>query len=277
MTIRLRNFLISFLNSFRCVHSLTNPLLIRRLRRRGRGFSGLSPARAFPLCALLALAAPVTARAASVFSEDFSSATLSDKSNNYLVGWYGSPVAFGEWVRPTSAAMTISSGTLVVNNDSGTRSAAILLDPTLFPAAGQYTLTFDIVGYNGDGNDYAKVSVWKGFGYDLSTSSGNALILNAESSVLGAAGSATSSLLASSNYTTTGTFSLSFDYDGFSALALFLGAFDGGGFHPTITYDNINISSLQAVPEPSMAASTGLALAWLLLRRRRPRGGVEPV
>ncbi|MGC4015392.1 MAG: PEP-CTERM sorting domain-containing protein [Luteolibacter sp.] len=217
------------------------------------------------------LALSPAAMAATVFTENFSSTTLVDKPNSYLGGYYGNQVNFGDWER-SGPTVVLSSGTLQVASDSGYRSAAILLSPSLFPAAGEYTLSFDIVGYTGDANDTATVSVWSGSGYDLTKTSGNSLILNTQTGVLQALGSASSTLLTSANYNATGTgITMNFTYDGVSTVALFFGATTGGYPFPTVQYDNVSVSqaSMSVVPEPSTAAVLVLPALGCLLRRRR--------
>ncbi|MEK7949988.1 hypothetical protein WKV53_05760 [Luteolibacter sp. Y139] len=212
------------------------------------------------------MASPLSA--AIVYSQDFSSITLADKPNSYLGGYYGSQLAYGEWVR-SGSTVSLTSGSLQVSSDSGFRSAAVLLDPALFPSAGTYTLTFDVLGYSGDANDTATVGVWTGSGYDMAHSSGNALILNSQTGNLQALGSATSSLLSSTTYSVAGTYSVNFTYDGSSTIALFFAATTGGYPFPTVLYDDVSIASAAAVPEASIPAILGFAASIGLLRRRR--------
>jgi len=209
--------------------------------------------------------------AATVFTENFSSTTLVDKPNSYLGGYYGNSVNFGEWAR-SGPTVSLSAGTLQVSSDSGYRGVAILLSPSLFPSAGAYTLTFDIVSYTGDANDTATVAVWQGSGYDMTRSSANALILHTQTGQLQALGSATSSLLTSANYNAAGTgITLDFNYDGTSTVALFFGATTGGYPFPTVSYDNVSVSSktVSTVPEPTTFAILALPLGLALWRRNR--------
>ncbi|MFD0893496.1 PEP-CTERM sorting domain-containing protein [Luteolibacter ambystomatis] len=221
--------------------------------------------------ALVLLALTPAAMAATVFTENFSSTTLVDKPNSYLGGYYGNPVNFGEWAR-SGPTISLSSGTLQVSSDSGYRGAAILLSPSLFPSAGAYTLSFDVVSYTGDANDTATVAVWQGSGYDMSRSSGNALILHTQTGQLQALGSASSSMLVSGSYNAAATgVTLDFNYDGVSTVALFFGATTGGYPFPTVRYDNISVTSkaVSAVPEPSAVAILALPLGLALWRRNR--------
>ncbi|BCU76059.1 hypothetical protein [Luteolibacter sp. LG18] len=221
--------------------------------------------------ALAVLLLSPAAMAATVFTENFSSTTLADKPNSYLGGYYGNQLNFGEWVR-SGPTITLASGTLQAASDSGFRSAAILLSPSLFPSAGQYTLTFDIVSYTGDANDTATVGIWTGSGYDLTKSSGNSLILNTQTGQLQALGSAVSNQVASATFTGTGTgITMDFNYDGVSTVALFFGATTGGYPFPTARYDNVTVTSkvAAAVPEPSVMVISVLPVGLALLRRRR--------
>ncbi|MCW1921749.1 PEP-CTERM sorting domain-containing protein [Luteolibacter arcticus] len=220
--------------------------------------------------AMATLVACSATNAATVFTENFPTTTvLADKPNSYLGGYYGSHLSFGEWVR-SGPTITLPSESLQVSSDSGFRSAAVLLSPTLFPSAGNYKVTFDITTYSGDANDTATVSVWSGSGYDLTHSSGSALILNSQTGQLQALGSASSSLLASSTYSAAGNaITLDFSYDGSSTIALFFAATTGGYPFPTVRYDNVSISNATVVPEPTAVAVLSFALAGGLLRRRR--------
>jgi len=234
--------------------------------------------------AMLACVVATPLAAAVIYTENFATTTLADKPNSYLGGYYGSPVTFGEWVRASNSTISANSGSLQVGSDSGFRSAAVLLSPDLFPSAGTYTLSFDILNYTGDANDTATVGIWSGSGYDLTHSSGSALILNSLTGVLQAQGSATSSQLSSTSYMAAGSYSVDFTYDGYSTVALFLAATTGGYPFPTVRYDNVTISSMSApmefpasspaesIPETTVPAIFGLAASLGLLRRRRRCG-----
>jgi len=233
--------------------------------------------RSFPatlsLClAVLAsvLVAPSVKGAATVtkavFKDDFSSTSLSDKPNGYLGGWYGNHVAFGEWVKGDWNVQA-SGGALQVSTTGGFRGAAVLLSPALFKEAGSYTLSFDISNYSGESNNSASVSIWSGKGYDLTNSSANALILDAQNNQLRTEGSASSVKLASANPVANGSYSINFTYDGTSAVALFLGATTNGWPFPSLTYDNVSVApvvSPSASPAPPASAVPELSTPWAL-------------
>lgn len=228
------------------------------------------------LAALFVLAAPAVSKAEVVFSEDFSSAGLSSNPNGYLGGWFGNQVSFGQWVSTSGPNTAISAGQLHVESTAQYRSAGIVLDPVLFAGAGDYQLTFDLAGLVGDSGDSAFVRIWSGAGYVFG-SSPNALIVDTYSAQLTPQGAATSSLLASGSFQSTGNgLTLNFTYDGFSAVALFFGSDNSNGYpHLTSSFDNIHLATAGAsssplvTPEPRLPLLTGLGLALLLLRRRR--------
>ncbi len=216
--------------------------------------------------AVLSLGCGLT-QGAVVFSENFSSTTLSGKVNPYLGGWYTPQVAFEEWCGPAEATITVG-GALQVAPTFGTRSAGIFLSPQGMSGPGTYTLTFDLLSYSGDPNDHAIVSVWAGSGYDLSGSSANTLVLDTQTASLNALGAATAGQLATATFDSAGTHQLQFSYDGTSAITLFFGAQTGGWPFPTAVFDNIGVSSVNPVPEPA-SASLLLLAGWLLSRRSR--------
>lgn len=206
-----------------------------------------------------------------VFSENFSSSTLMNSGNPYLGGWFTPQIAFQKWSSTTDAS--ISNGALTVQSTNGTRSAGIILSPDIFPAAGSYTLSFDVASYTGDGNDNGLVTVWSGKNYDLTRASGRALILDTYQAKLRTEGSATASELGSLQFTSTGTKQITFNYDGSGAVALFFGAYTGGYPFPTVTYDNLSLtqnSNSISVPEPSTTALVSMiGLAGCFVRRRK--------
>lgn len=205
-----------------------------------------------------------------IYEQNFNSLTLANKPNPYLGGWYGSPVAFGEWVR-SGTSVTVTGGTAQVSSDSNFRSAAVFLAPNLFPSAGQYRLTVELLSFAGDAvKDTATVGVWKGSGYDLTNSSANALVLNTQSGAVQALGTAVASSLGvatiSTPGTTTRTMQIDFTHDGTSAIAIFLGVTNTDWPFPTATYDNLQITQ---VPEAGTLSAVALAGLLGVLRRRR--------
>lgn len=238
-----------------------------------------------PLRAICALVFPVLAstgglQAASVvFQEDFSSSTIVGNGNPYYGGWYSPQVTAGKWNGAYEASIT--AGELRVNPTSGVRSAGLILDPSNFSAPGQYTLTFDVTSFQVDGgpaDDFGLVSVWSGKGYDLTRSSGSALILDTYSAQLKGAEGATAQELGNLKFSDTGSKQITFDYDGTSAVALFFGATTGGWPFPTVKYDNINLTmptlSMRPgntpVPEPSvMMLGAVVSVGGCFIRRRK--------
>jgi hypothetical protein len=202
-----------------------------------------------------------------VFSEDFTSTAISQQSNPYYGGWFTPQFAANQWYGPPEA--TITTGTLQVSPTFGSRYGGILLSPDTMAGAGDYTLVFDLAGYTGDGNDTASITVWTGQGYDLSLSTGNGLILNMLTGVLGTNGSATATLQGSLSPTATGTHSIDFSYDGTSAVGLFFGASTGGWPFPQAQYDNISLTKNDLIPEPATSMLAAFASLALLRRTRK--------
>lgn len=94
--------------------------------------------------------------------------------------------------------------------------------------------------------------------------------MNTFSGSLTAQGSATVSQLAGNvSYTTPANGNtVSFTYDGSSAIVIFLGVQDGGFPFPDAIFDNVSVAN--AIPEPSMTFLLGLsALGALTIRRRK--------
>lgn len=229
----------------------------------------------FPLLTLLVLisASWTHSHAAVVFTDDFSSGSVANHPNGYVGGWYGSPVPMSQWFGNTTDA-SIGGGSLTVGTTNLYRNAVIALTPGMFDGAGTYTLTFDVTNYAGDSNDYGRVRVWSGSGYDLSGTSPNALFINSETAAFVAQGTAVVSELANLVFTSSGTsMTLNFDYDGVGLVGVFLGAYTGGYPFPSINYDNVQIAKSvpPPIPEPSapMMAIVAATL-FCLLRRRLP-------
>lgn len=234
-----------------------------------------------PLC-LFAAFSPSLEAATSIFSENFSTTTIAPNANPYVGGWFGSPAGFQTWNGSSEASITTGAipadKMLTLAPTSGIRSAGIVLSPDLFSesGAGSYTLSFDVTAYGGDSNDSGVVRIWSGSDYVMG-GAGNALQLDTLNGELKALGSATVNLLGSASVIETdlGTRkSITFTYDGSSAVALFFGAETGGWPFPTVSYDNISITQNvpALIPEPSVSAlAAGLLGMMSLIRRRTAR------
>lgn len=229
------------------------------------------------MMAWFGLCAP--ADAVSVFVEDFAATTLTSRENGYVGGWYGNHLALGRWFG-NAKRIDVGAGALAVYNDTGSsRFAGIVLDPGIFHGkAGKYLLSFDVkeiaLNQPGVGNPVmglthrGRVEVWQGQGYDLTNESADGLWANSFSGTLTAKGDASVSTLGSVTFgTAADDYTLAFDYDGTSAVALFFGADKVSYPHLTVVYDNIGITPTQ-VPEPSTGLLVALGLG---LACRRPR------
>lgn len=207
--------------------------------------------------------------ATGIFHDDFSSGHVHQNGNPYIGGWFNSQVAFKQWTASRGNAQ-ITAGTLDVTSTSDTRSAALVLSPSAFAGAGDYELQFDIKSFKGGANNELFAAVWAGSGYDLSKKTGNALIVDTYTGALRTEGSASSELLANGSYIATADGnSLKFRYDGSSAIAIFLGAKTKKHPFPEGSFDNVSITKIDVIPEPSVTALLGLALSSLLFVRRR--------
>jgi len=166
----------------------------------------------------------------------------------------------------------ISNNGLNVSSTSGIRTAGIVISPSLFDGAGDYTLTFDLTSYIGDSNDNALAEIWSGSGYNLTNNtSPDGLMVDTYSSSLKEFGNASAQLLADASLATASNGNqLGFTYDGSSAIAVFLGVKTDGWPFPSATFDNVSITTnFNVVPEPNAAMLLGIAGTCILLIRRR--------
>ncbi|RYD19801.1 MAG: hypothetical protein EOP88_17565 [Verrucomicrobiaceae bacterium] len=227
------------------------------------------------LC-LVASIVPLSAASTVIYTENFSSTTITNSYAGFIGGNQGSNVAFNTWVGSTEASIT--TGALRVAPSGGTRSGGIILSHETFAAtgAGSYTLSFDVSAYSGNPANKGMVTIWSGSGYTYGNSV-NALELAFSSASLVGRGSATASPLGSTTIANTdaGTRkSITFNYDGTSEVALFFGMTATDWVHPVVNYDNIEIShnAPVPVPEPSVTAlAAGMVGAMCLIRRRKAR------
>lgn len=222
------------------------------------------------LCLVVSIA-PLSA-ATTVFSDTFSSSTVSNYWAANVGGNAGNHIGFGQWAGPSEASIT--TGALTVNSTSSIRSAGIILSPADFAAtgSGSYTLSFDVTAYNG-GNSSNKglVTIWTGSGWNGSS----ALQLAMSQASLVASGSAVASQVGSAAVTGLATQqSITFNYDGTSAVAMFFGMNTAAWPHGSLSFDNVSISKNTPlpVPEPSVSAlAAGLVGTMCLVRRRNAR------
>lgn len=215
--------------------------------------------------------------AQSVFTEDFSSTSILTNPNPYIGGWYGNILPFGAWTSNPSVVSLANEQLVITNTSTQIRTAGIVLNPTLFQAtgAGTYTLAFDLMSFAiGEGSgfraDEAYVSVWQGSGY--SNGGQAALRVNTEAGALEIMPGASVSESALGTYTLAGKKSLSFEYDGVSAVALFFGSESDGYPFSTTIYDNIELTYggfvTTPIPEPSALLLISLSALGLLRRSR---------
>lgn len=213
---------------------------------------------------------------AAVALFDFSTETLEDRFNGYIGGWFGNNLDFGQWYG-SAADASISGSNLIVGSTApnDARTAVVLLDPAAFAVdgAGDYRLSFDLTGFTmsdslpNTGGDVAFASIWSGSGYDLSGSSGNALFVSPGLGTITPQGTASASEIARGEYSAAANgLIVDFTYDGSSAIAIFLGALEQGGWpFPTASFANVEIS---VVPEPNMAALLLGVLVFAMGNRR---------
>ncbi|MCW1885357.1 hypothetical protein OKA04_11510 [Luteolibacter flavescens] len=199
---------------------------------------------------------------------------------------------FGQWVSSGWNNATLVDGYLRTYSDTeGFRGASVLLDSSvLSTGSGTYTLSFDLVGVASSGNlpanhgDSAAVSIWSGTGYNTGNTWPNQLIVSTGTAELQGNGATTVTKVAEQKYTTAGSYNINFDYSGSGAIAIFIGAYNTGGWpHTYASYDNVSVSNnipvasrpagtpaMSATPEVSVASVLPvLLLSGSLLHRRR--------
>lgn len=170
--------------------------------------------------------------------------------------------------RPQNSPTTLGVG----NNANNIKMAGLFLDPSLFPGAGSYTVSFDLTG-DENGNAAYRAYVFAGSGYDLTGTEDKRLNLSLSAggfagyTGLTATGTGVlaSQLLMvdiSTQATTAGPSTISFDftYDGSSAVAVAI-----GGYNNAATFDNFTV-----IPEPATyALLAGLVTLGLVIYRRK--------
>ncbi|MGJ8656042.1 MAG: PEP-CTERM sorting domain-containing protein [Akkermansiaceae bacterium] len=212
-----------------------------------------------------------------VYSEDFSAATLPSTTQANL-GGRSSLATYGEISVASSASIVDEA--LLLSSTSGFRGIGIAFEAGDLLPAGSYSLTLDITNFELTADretnisDSLRVNIFTGNDFETETNTNDRIYLNAQTGELQErGGSGTSNLVITENYNftddpNTGSIELNFDYDGSDALAIFVGAVSDGYPHPNITVDNITLTSVDAVPEPSSALLLSLS-SLILLRRKR--------
>jgi hypothetical protein len=213
---------------------------------------------------------------AAVAIFDFSTETIEDRFNGYVGGWYGNNLDFDQWYG-SATDVSISGSNLIVGSTApnDARSAVVILDPAVFAVdgAGDYSLTFDLSAFTmsdsqpNTGDDVAFASIWSGSGYDLSGRSGNALFVSPGLGTITPQGTASASEIARGEFSSAANgLIVDFTYDGSSAIFIFLGALEQGGWpFPTASFANVSVSP---VPEPSMLGLLFGVAAFVLGGRR---------
>ena len=205
--------------------------------------------------------------ATTIYEEDFTT-TMLPNSTQATVGFFNTNTPFDVIAADSDAS--IANGVLSVNTTSGFRGVGIILDPASFVGVGTYDFTFDITAFNDNGNTENSVvaNIFEGSGYDLGDN-GDALRLDSQLGTLVGLGSATASQIASQEYTAAANaVTLQFDYDGSSAVAIFLGIQTDDFPFPSAQFDNFSVST-SAVPEPSSLLYLSVLPGFLLLRKRK--------
>ena len=201
-----------------------------------------------------------------IYEEDFTNTVL-PSSTQATVGFFNGNTAFD--VIGVAANASVSGGALSVNTTGGFRGIGIILDPASFVGVGTYDFTFDITSFNDNGNTGSSVmaNIFEGSGYDQGNN-GDALRLDAQLGTLVGLGSATANEISSGVFTAAANeITLQFEYDGSSAVAIFVGVETDSFPFPTAQFDNFSVST-SAVPEPSSLLYLSVLPSFLLLRRR---------
>ena len=199
---------------------------------------------------------------------DFNAETLNHNPNGYLGGWFTPQVGFENWVGD-STDIRIRNGKIRCSTTNGTRHGAIVYRPTSLFGAGEYTLTFDatVVAGASQANNNGHVGLWAGSGYTLGRGNANALIIDTQNCAVTPSGNASSTELIDFSFNSSLVeHSISFTYDGSSALILMLGAATTGWPFPVVKYDSVRI---EAIPEVNyFALSLAGGFVAFALRRR---------
>lgn len=171
--------------------------------------------------------------------------------NETLVQWgitsSGNDFAAGQ-LQPQQSPATLDGA-----NANNVKMGGLFLDPSLFSGAGDYTITFDIEG-DALGNESYRAYVFAGSGYDFDGTGDNYLSLSLSAAGFGgytgltAVGTGVSaSTLVDQDISglavepATNTVSITFTYDGTSAIA-----FAVGGYNNAATIDNLSIAPYEA-------------------------------
>ena len=149
----------------------------------------------------------------------------------------------------------------------------MLTPETLGSSPGTFQLQFDIVSFDpGEtfdgtlGTGFAEVNIFSGEGFQADNDN-DAVLLNAQTGELAALGDAESTELASQDFTTAGdNITITFEYDGSGAIAIFFGANTSSFPFPSVVFDNIQVST---IPEPSSVFYISITSLFVLLRRKR--------
>lgn len=171
----------------------------------------------------------------------------------------GLPVANTKFAESTQWGITSNGNDFTAgllrpqaNPANNVKMAGLFLDPALFSGAGQYTITFDITG-DPQGNESYRAYVFAGSGYDFDDTGDDYLSLSLSGNGfvsytgLTAVGAATASELLMQDLSAfavepaTNSVSITFTYDGSSAIA-----FAVGGFNNAALIDNFSIAPYEA-------------------------------
>ena len=191
--------------------------------------------------------------------------------------------SFGTWIYSAVGEIDLSgSGVARIRNNtsSNARAISVIFNPSLFTAGTQYTLAFDVIGQTSTSNTgrfwLAELSGYGAGGSVLTnvapgtgtwatntspfTSSGSAMV-----SYLGGMAS-TGVTISGENTTGTTSTTLNFTYSAGTAIAFAVGTYDN-----IFSIDNVSITAISAVPEPSTYAlfAGAAALSLAIYRRRR--------
>ena len=226
---------------------------------------------------LTLLACGSAAHGAVIFTEDFSGSTVLPSVLQETLGFFdenGTVNALSDGIVVSDPAnANIANGELGINSTSGFRGIGLVLTPeTLGSSPGTFQLQFDIVSFDrGEnfgtvGTGFAEVNIFSGNGFQAGNDA-NAVLLNSQTGELAALGTAESTELASQDFTTAGeNITITFEYDGSGAIAIFFGANTSSFPFPSVVFDNIQVST---IPEPSSVFYISITSLFVLLRRKR--------
>lgn len=221
--------------------------------------------------ALTMLSVSISATAAVVFTEDFSSSTLTENRDVIELGGATPEVVAGQWFSSTNGIAINNELQLTNFNENRSRGVGIWLDSSTWDI-GAVTVAFDVLDYVVGGSD--SESFFQAYFADgvNSTDSAVGFDVHAGGGVdpqLSVTGSTIAGLIGDRNTITANVTqaTFTFNFTGEENIGLVFHNMSGvTGSMPVYSVDNLTVTT---VPEPSSAILLALGGIGLLTHRRR--------